>query len=462
MITPKIPPSDRDAERATLGVAILDPNNRDVVSKLVNKLKPEDFYDNKHRVIFRAIGKMFVDEKPIDLITLCAHLKDSDEIGLAGGGAYVSSLLDDMPMVAMVPEYADRVSALSKVRTISDLSAKLYAKSVEPGAGADELLDLAFNALHSVSDSSKSSGIKDAASLVSEQIEKIGSSVPSSLSAIRTGYTNLDMLTGGLFPGEVTVIAARPGIGKTALAMNIGINAARDGVPVIVYSLEMSSESLIQRMMCSMTSVNALDLRRNALYDDDKKRLYGAWDYFKNLPMWINDNPRLSPPQIAADVRDAMRKHKTDRSLVVIDYLQLMQDSAFERNDPTNRQQEVTRLSRGLKLAAKSLRVPFIVLSQLNRSVESREEQKPRLSDIRESGSVEQDADNVLFLYKDDTSFINDDCDMVHCSLAKQRSGPTGDFDLKYMKPYTRFDDPSKGEPPVPVETTKETVNAAV
>jgi replicative DNA helicase len=447
----RLPPHSPEAEQGVLGCILLSPH--DAMGECIEKFKsgPEVFYDLRHQTIFSTIAEMYDSREAVDVITLQQRLKDKKLLDQVGGLAYLSSLPDAVPSAANLSYYADIVQEkylLRKMlRTCLDVVARVYEHEGE----VDSLMDEVERDVLRISESrvqQSSVTIKD---LVKKAINTIQDfhERQGRLVGVGTGFTDLDRMTGGLKEGEMVVIAARPSMGKTSLAMNIAEHVAMDlGLPVGVFSLEMTSESLVLRMLCSRSRVNMRNVRDGFLAERDFPKLTAAAGQLAKAPLFIDDSSGLSILQLRAKAR---RMHQqSDIKLFVIDYLQLLHSTARRAE---NRQQEIADISNGIKALAKELRVPVIVLSQLNRELEKDKNRKPRMSDLRESGSIEQDADLVGLLYKpssgddDDASGgggSDDDAVAVNLLVAKQRNGPTGDVNLTFFKSLTRFESAAK------------------
>lgn len=454
--TDRLPPHSIEAEQGVLGAVLLSPN--DNMGECIEKFKSgaEVFYDLRHQAIFQVLIEMYDGKQPIDLITLQQKLKDKQQLDAIGGFAYLASLPDKAGTAGHLGSYAQIIwekSILRKmIRTCSDVVARVQDHEGE----VDVLLDEVESEIHRISEErveERSMKIKDLVNTAIGQIEEMHQN-QGMLTGISTGFLDLDRMTTGLHPGEMIVIAARPSMGKTSLAMNIAEHAAiEQKIPVGVFSLEMSAESLVLRMLCSRSRVNLRSIREGFLAERDFPKLTGAAGKLAGSPLFIDDTSALSILQLRAKARRMATQHGI--KLFVIDYLQLLH-STSRRAD--NRQQEIADISSGVKSLAKDLKVPVIVLSQLNRELEKDKSRKPRLSDLRESGSIEQDADLVALLYKpssgdDEEAGQEQDAIPVNLLIAKQRNGPTGDVNLTFLKSYTRFESAAKvSADDVPIE----------
>lgn len=448
--TDRLPPHSLEAEQGVLGCVLLEPNES--MGRCIEQLKegPEAFYDLRHRTIYSTLADMYDQREAIDLITVQQRLKNSKMLDQVGGLPYLSSLPDAVPSAANLSYYLEIVREKHILRkmihTCTDVVARVYDYEGE----VDGLLDEVERDVLRISESrvqSQTTTIKDLVRKAIGTIEDYHQR-QGALTGIATGFQDLDKMTSGLHEGEMVVIAARPSMGKTSLAMNMVEHAAVDlQLPVGVFSLEMTSESLVLRMLCSRSRVNMRNVRDGFLAERDFPKLTSSAGKLANAPLFIDDSSGLSILQLRAKARRMHQQYGI--KLFVIDYLQLLHSTARRAE---NRQQEIADISSGIKSLAKELKVPVIVLSQLNRELEKDKNRKPRLSDLRESGSIEQDADLVALLYKPSS---NDDEDggavpadeeavPVNLYLAKQRNGPTGDVHLTFFKSFTRFESAAK------------------
>src|SRR5579871_2419362 len=445
----RLPPHAPDSEKGVLGCILLSPN--DCMGECIEGLKmgAEAFYDLRHQTIFSALAEMYDARSAIDLITLQQRLKDKQLLEQVGGLAYLSTLPDAVPSAANLSYYLEIVKEkyfLRKmIHTCTDVVGKVYDYEGE----VDALMDEVERDILKISESrvdQKSNTIKELVKKAITQIEDFHQR-QGMLTGVATGFTDLDKMTSGLHAGEMIVIAARPSMGKTSLAMNIAEHVAIDQkLPVGVFSLEMTSESLVLRMLCSRSRVNLRNVREGFLAERDFPRLTSAAGKLAKAPLFIDDTSGLSILQLRAKARRMSQQFGI--KLFVIDYLQLLHSTARRAE---NRQQEIADISNGIKSLAKELSVPVIVLAQLNRELEKDKSRKPRMSDLRESGAIEQDADVVCLLYKpsrddDDGGGGAEEQDAVPVNLliAKQRNGPTGDVHLTFLKSYTRFESAAK------------------
>ncbi|MEY2427438.1 MAG: replicative helicase [Verrucomicrobiota bacterium] len=445
----RLPPHSPEAEQGVLGCVLLDPNES--MGVCISKLKSgaEVFYDLRHQTIFNALVEMYDSREAIDIITLQQRLKNKQLLEQVGGVAYLSALPDTVPSAANLSYYLDIVLekfVLRKmIHTCTDVVGRVYDHEGE----VDALMDEVERDILQISESrveDKSNAIKDLVKKAINTIEDFHQR-QGVLTGIGTGFTDLDKMTSGMHGGEMIVIAARPSMGKTSMAMNIAEHVSIDlRLPVGVFSLEMTSESLVLRMLCSRSRVNLRNVRDGFLAERDFPKLTGAAGKLANAPLFIDDSSGLSILQFRAKARRMQQQYQI--KLFVVDYLQLLHSTA-RRAD--NRQQEIADISNGIKSLAKELNVPIIVLSQLNRELEREKNRKPRLSDLRESGAIEQDADVVGLLYKpssgdedENANAAEEDAVAVNLLIAKQRNGPTGDVNLTFLKSYTRFESAAK------------------
>ena len=447
----RLPPHALEAEQGVLGCALLDPNQ--CIGECIEKLKDDGksaFYDLRHQTIYETLSEMFNARTAIDLITVQQHLKDRQLLDQVGGIAYLSQLQDAVPSSANLSYYLDIVKEKYLLRKLIATCTSVVGKVYDFEGEVDELLDEVEKEILHVNESREQNEVKDVKKLVNEALVTIEHffNRKGELSGVATGFADLDKMTDGLHGGEMIIVAARPSMGKTSLAMNIAEHVALEvGLPVGVFSLEMSAASLILRMLCSLARVNMRSIRDGFMSESDFPKLMSASGRLAGAKLLIDDTAGLSILQLRARARRMHQQHGI--KLFVIDYLQLLNSTA--RRAQENRQQEIADISSGIKALAKELNVPIIVLAQLNRELEKDKSRKPRLSDLRESGSIEQDADLVGLLYKPNASDEEDgaaseesDGLAVNLLIAKQRNGPTGDVNLTFLKPYTRFESAAK------------------
>jgi replicative DNA helicase len=444
----RLPPHSTEAERGVLGCVLLSPN--DGMGICIEKLRrgSEVFYDLRHQSLFDTLAEMYDEKEAIDLITVQQRLKDNKQLEGVGGLSYLAGLIDAVPSAANLDYYLEIVREKYLLRKMIQTCTGVVSRVYEHEGEVDGLLDEIERDVLKISEErvvSSSPTIKELVHKAINTIEEYHQR-QGMLTGVSTGFTDLDKMTSGLHGGEMVVIAARPSMGKTSLAMNIAEHVSIDSrLPVGVFSLEMTSESLVLRMLCSRSRVNLRNIREGFLAERDFPKLTGSAGKLANAPLFIDDSSGLSILQLRAKARRMYQQ--SGIKLFVIDYLQLL-NSTSRRAE--NRQQEIADISNGIKALAKELNVPVIVLSQLNRELEKDKNRKPRLSDLRESGAIEQDADLVALLYKpssgDDEETPAQELEAVPVNLyiAKQRNGPTGDVALTFLKGYTRFESAAK------------------
>jgi len=448
MAVERVLPNSMDAEMAVLGAMLLSP--LEAGSQAQERLTPEYFYYAAHQVIYREIVELLNAMQAVDNVTLTQRLQDKNLIEEIGGPAYLADLIGHVPTAANIEHYLDIVEEKYILRRLISAAHDVITRSFEEQDDVKSWVDEVEKSLFEITAERASKGALHVKEIIKGAMHSIEQVLDShGMTGLATGFRDLDHLTGGLHPGNVFVIAARPSMGKTSLAMNIAENIAIDyGKPVGVFSLEMSAEELVKRMLCSRGEVNLRSFSGGFINKDrDFGRLTTAASALMNAPLFIDDTAGLTIHQIRARARRMKLQH--DIQLVVIDYMQLMR--APSRRAEGSRQVEIADISGGVKALAKELKVPIIVLSQLNRQPEQREEGKPKLSDLRESGSIEQDADIVGLLvrpevYADDEDERRDKKGKATLIIAKQRNGPTGDVNLTFRNEYTRFENAARVE----------------
>jgi len=447
----RLPPHDLQMEMGVLGCCLLDPNQ--CLGECVEKLKDDGklaFYDLRHQTIYEMLTEMYNARVPIDLITLQQKLKDLQILDQVGGISYLSQIQDVVPSSANLAYYLGIVREKFLLRKLIQTCSGVVSRIFDFEGDVEQLLDEVEKDILHVNESREQNETKDVKKLVNDALVTIEHffNRKGELSGVSTGFADLDKMTDGLHGGEMVIVAARPSMGKTSLAMNIAEHVALElNLPVGVFSLEMSAASLVLRMLCSLARVNMRSIRDGFMSEADFPKLMTASGRLAGAKLLIDDTAGLSILQLRARARRMAQQHGI--KLFVIDYLQLCNSTA--RRAQENRQQEIADISSGIKALAKELNVPIIVLSQLNRELEKDKSRKPRLSDLRESGSIEQDADLVGLLYKpnagdDEDAAATDENDgiPVNFLIAKQRNGPTGDVHLTFLKPYTRFETATK------------------
>lgn len=446
----RLPPHSPECEIGVLGCALLSPN--ECLGECLDKLKDdgkEAFYEMRHQTIYETLVAMYNARQAIDLITVQQNLKDRQMLEQVGGIAYLSQMQDAVPSVGNLSYYLDHVREKYLLRKLVQTCSGVVGRVYDYEGEVDTLLDEVEKEILRVNESRVQGKSRKMGTLVSSAIVQVEHffNRQGEISGLSTGIPDLDRMTDGLHGGEMWVIAARPSMGKTSLAMNIAEHVALElKLPVGVFSLEMSAESLVLRMMCSNARVNLRNIRDGFMTQSDFPKLTHAAGRLNAAPIHIDDTAGLSILRLRALARRMMQQHGI--KLFIIDYLQLLH--AAGRRAQENRQQEVADISSGIKALAKELNVPVIVLAQLNRELEKDKKRKPRLADLRESGSIEQDADLVGLLYKpdagDDDEAVPNEADGVPVNLliGKQRNGPTGDVNLTFLKAFTRFEAASK------------------
>jgi replicative DNA helicase len=457
--TDRLPPHSPEAEQGVIGCVLLSPN--DCLGQCIERLKAgaDVFYDLRHQTIYSGLVEMYDAREAIDVITVQQRLKDKQLLDQIGGIPYLNALQDSVPSAANVTYYADIVQEKYLLRKMIQACTDVVGKVYDYEGEVDVLMDEVERDILQISESRVQGGAVAAKQLVHKAIGTIENLFTRQgvLGGIGTGFQDFDKMTDGLHGGEMIVIAARPSMGKTSLAMNIAEHiVVHQKLPVGVFSLEMTAESLMLRMLCSNARVNLRNIREGFMPESDFPKLTSSAGRLSNAPLFIDDTPALSILQMRARARRMSQQHGI--KLFVVDYLQLLHSTSRRSQD--NRQQEISEISSGIKALAKELKVPVIVLSQLNRELEKDKSRKPRLSDLRESGAIEQDADLVGLLYKpsagdDDEGAPPEEMDGIPVNLliAKQRNGPTGDVNLTFLKSYTRFESAAKvSEEDVPRE----------
>ena len=432
----KIPPQSVDAEMSLLGAVLID---EEVLADASEIVRVKDFYDKRHSVVFGAMMRLYEHHKPVDLLTLTEELKKKDQLEMVGGSAYLTELTNYVPTSAHAEAYAELVAQKAVRRRLIKASAEISEMGFDEDTTTQELLEKAEAELFSVSDQSLKQDLVSIESILTESFDRIEElhRNKGQLRGIRTGYRDLDNMTAGLQRSDLIILAARPAMGKTTLVTNLAYNVATIAkLPVLFFSLEMSKEQLIDRMLSDASGVDSWNIRTGNLSDDDFSKISEAMGEMAEAPIFIDDTPGLSVLEMRTKARRAA--HDQPLGLIVVDYLQLMQASGSYAG---NRVQEVSEISRGLKLIARELNVPLIALSQLSRSVESRTPPIPQLSDLRESGSIEQDADIVSFIYRPgyyepDNPEVQNITDLI---IAKHRNGPVGKVQLYFHPERLRF-----------------------
>lgn len=431
----KIPPQNLDAEQSVLGAMIID---KEAVLKAVEVLKPEDFYRDSNGHIFQAIANLFERGEAIDLITLAEELRQTGLLDQVGGVAYVAGLANAVPTAANVEYYAQIVEEKSLLRQLISVSTRMARMGYEADDEVEILLDKAEQMVFELTQRKSVSSFTPLKTVLMNTFERIEFLFQNkgNVTGVPSGFSALDKMTSGFQPSDLVIVAARPSMGKTAFCLNIAQFASlKKNLPVAVFSLEMSKEQLVTRMLCVEAMVDQQKLRTGDLAEDDWQKLTRAAGPMAQAPLFIDDTPGISIMEMRAKCRRLKSEHGL--SLIVIDYLQLM--SGGKKIE--NRQQEISEISRSLKALAREVQAPVIALSQLSRAVEQRQDKKPMMSDLRESGSLEQDADIVMFIYRDDyyNPETTDRPGRADIIIAKQRNGPVGSVELGFLKEFTKF-----------------------
>jgi len=438
-----LPPQNIEAEESLISAILIDNNT---LLDVIELLAPEDFYRTAHQKIYAAITDLFDKAEPIDLVTLANKLKEKGKLEEIGSASYLARLVDTVPLAVNAQHYAKIVHDKAALRRLIEKANAIVKRCFEERGNADDVIDFAESAIFEISEKKSQQAFYPLSKIILGNIETLEENQGnrSLVTGVPTGFSRLDNLTSGFQNSDLIILAARPSMGKTALALNIARNAAVDAnIPVALFSLEMSKEQLSLRMLCSEARIDSSRLRGGFFSMEDWHRLTDAAGILSESPIYIDDSPSLS----AMDIRAKSRRLKMEKNigLIVIDYLQLMHGRASaERRDI-----EISEISRSLKALAKELDLPVLALSQLNRMLEQRNDKRPRLSDLRESGALEQDADVVAFIYRDEVYNKEEDSPkkgVAEILLSKQRNGPTGDIYLTFLNSYTRFEDSASEE----------------
>ncbi|WP_100011678.1 replicative DNA helicase [Lentibacillus sediminis] len=448
----RIPPHNIEAEQSVIGAVFLEPEAFTTASEL---LVAEDFYRAGHQRIFAAMMKLADRGEPIDLVTVTTYLQNAKQLDEAGGVAYLSEVAGSVPTAANIQYYSQIVEEKALLRRLIRTATDIVTSGFEKEDDVDDVLNEAEKNILEVSSRQNSGNfkaIKDVLIEVYDNIEQLHQA-SDDVTGVATGFRDLDRITSGFQRNDLIIVAARPSVGKTAFALNVAQNVAvNSNENVAIFSLEMGAEQLVQRMLCAEGNIDSQRLRNGQLQADDWSKLTMAMGSLSNAGIYIDDSPGIR----VSEIRSKCRRLKQEQGLgmILIDYLQLIQGSGNSRE---NRQQEVSEISRALKGLARELNVPLIALSQLSRGVESRQDKRPMMSDLRESGSIEQDADIVGFLYRDDYyDSESEQQNIIEIIISKQRNGPTGTVELAFVKEYNKFVDldhryQESDIPPVPV-----------
>ncbi len=434
----RLPPQSIEAEQSVLGAVLID---RDTMIEIADFLKPEDFYRQAHARVYAVMLDLSERREPIDIVTVSEALERSGDLEAIGGRAYLGTLSNSTPTAVHAAQYARIVERKAILRNLIGAAGKIAGIGYEEPAEVSEAIDRAESELFAVSERRVSAGFSVLRSLLHDAYDRLDylHAHRGEISGVRTGFGDLDALTTGLQKSDLVILAARPSVGKTSFALNIAEHAAvRDKQSVGIFSLEMSKEQLVLRLLSSVSGIDSQRLRTGFLEELDFARIAPAMNALSEAAIYIDDTPNISTMELRTKARRLQAESGLD--LVIVDYLQLMQSSSTTKD--ANRVQEVSEISRGLKALARELKVPVLALSQLSRQPEMRESKEPRLSDLRESGSIEQDADLVMFLYREKDRSSDDqqaEGEVVKLKLSKHRNGPTGEIDLWFKKAQTRF-----------------------
>ncbi len=432
--TDRLPPQNLEAEQSVLGAMLID---GEAITTAAEILKPADFYKEAHEKIYQAILSLADEGEPVDLVTLSDKLRNEGLLEALGGADYLTELANVVPTAAHVHYYAKIVEEKSLLRQLIQASTRIVGMSYEEPDEVEKLLDEAERLIFEVSQRTSTQDFVPVKEVLMETFDKIENLYQNQgqVTGIPTGFIDLDQKLSGLQPSDLVVLAARPSMGKTTLALNMAQHiAARELSPVAIFSLEMSKDQLVQRMLCAEANINAHRLRTGNLASEDWPKLTNAIGPLSEAPIFIDDTPSISVMEMRAKARRLKAEHGLE--VIFVDYLQLMQG----QKNPENRQQEISQISRALKSLAKELNVPVVALSQLSRAVEQRQDKRPMLSDLLESGGIEANADVVLFIYRDD--YYNRDSErpnLAEVIVSKQRNGPVGSVDLFFKNEYTKF-----------------------
>jgi replicative DNA helicase len=436
--TLKVPPHSVEAEQSVLGGLMLESRAWD---QIADKLREEDFYRHEHRLIFRTIGRLNDLSRPIDVLTVSESLREMHELEQVGGDVYLFELANNTPSAANIAAYGDIVRERSILRQLITAASSIAESAFNSqGRPITELLDCAERSVFAIADQGASgSGPVNIKEYLAKAMDRIDTLFHSkeAITGIPTGYTDLDEMTSGLQPSDLVIVAGRPSMGKTTLAMNIAEHVAiKSQEPVLIFSMEMPGEAIVMRLLSSLCRIDQLRIRTGKLSDEDWPRISSTVSMLSEAKLFIDDSPALSPAEMRARARRVAKEHG-QIGLIVVDYLQLMQVPGNNEN----RTAEISEISRSLKGLAKELKVPVIALSQLNRGLEQRADKRPVMSDLRESGAIEQDADLILFIYRDEVYNDNSpDKGTAEIIIAKQRNGPIGKLRLTFMGQYTCFE----------------------
>jgi replicative DNA helicase len=441
IVAGKVPPQNLEAEQAVLGSILLKAETFGTVLEI---LKPQDFYKDSHKIIFEVMVDLFEKNDPQDVLTVSNLLRDKNKLDSVGGSTYLAALTSIIPVTANISSYAKIIREKSILRRLIEVNSDIAARCYEEQNDIDILVDEAEQAIFDIAGKQGGQGFTSIKSIVPEAFATVEQLYKRKelITGVPTGYIEIDKMTAGLQSSDLIIIAARPSMGKTSLAMNIAQHASLiEKTGVAVFSLEMSKEQLVMRLLSSVGRIDSQRIRTGKLLNEDWPKLTRAVGMLSEAPIYLDDTPALSVLEMRAKVRRLAAQH--DIGLIIVDYLQLMQG----RGRIENRTQEISEISRSLKALAKEHNVPVLALSQLNRGLESRSDKRPMMSDLRESGAIEQDADVICFIYRDEVynkSEENPDIGLAEVIIGKQRNGPTGSVKLTFIKEFTMFENMSR------------------
>lgn len=433
----RVPPQNIEAEQAVLGAMLI---KKEAIAEVQEILQPDDFYREAHRIVYEAMVQLQNNDEAVDLVTLTEQLRKSEQLDKIGGLAFITQLANAVPTAANVVYHAKIVKEKAELRSLINAATAIASAAYEDNTDVENIMDDAEKKILAVANRQNGGAFESMKSIVMRTFERINVLYESKggLTGISSGFKDLDKLTAGLQKSDLILVAARPSMGKTAFTLNIASYVGTHGGKVAFFSLEMSKEQLMQRMLCAEGGIDATKLRIGQLDTPEWNKLVHVADTLSRAPIYIDDTAGITVMELRSKARRLKAEHGLD--LIIIDYLQLMQGRPSKNGD--NRQQEISEISRSLKALARELDVPVIALSQLSRSVESRQIKKPMLSDLRESGSLEQDADIVMFLYRED--YYDKDTENKNITdiiVAKHRNGPVDTISLFFQKEYTKFRD---------------------